>query len=406
MMTCCFLLTLFALQEDPVQINNEAVRLIEEGHYDLAVRKLVTAHNLAPESKAILDNLAAAYAKRGTDAGRRGNLRSAIEDLRTACKHASGNPGFQYTLAAFLYRAGDLIPAEKAIQKGLKLPDHQSLEPRLRLLEGNILYLQDRLKDAQKAFERVKAGDKEKAEAARMASKIKRELVIHREYQQDITANFKIIYGQGAWAFSAGDPFIAILEEERSQVCSDLNHFPRKRVTVIIYEPKDFKSVTAVEAWVGGLFDRKIRIPLSDVNRNRERLRQVIRHEYTHVLIYELAPGCPAWINEGLATTEEYGRGSASGMKRMRGLVAKGRSPVPFEQLPDTFIETTDSEKVELYYAQSHAMIEYLIDHYGLGRIRLFLRELNRGGDWKAAFRGAFAREFTTLERDWLADLK
>ena len=31
-----------------------------------------------------------------------------------------------------------------------------------------------------------------------MASKIKRELAIQREYQQDITAYFKIIYGQGA----------------------------------------------------------------------------------------------------------------------------------------------------------------------------------------------------------------
>ena len=36
-----------APQEDPIEINNEAVRLMKEGNLDRAIRKLGTAHNLA-----------------------------------------------------------------------------------------------------------------------------------------------------------------------------------------------------------------------------------------------------------------------------------------------------------------------------------------------------------------------
>jgi len=232
-----------------------------------------------------------------------------------------------------------------------------------------------------------------------MVDKISREMAVQEEYHQDSTTYFKLIYNKEALNLDSRSPIVCLLEEERTKVCSDLNYFPRKRVTVIIYNPKEFKTAIATEGWVGGLFDRKIRIPLTDINKNIDRIAEVVRHEYTHVIVYDLAPGCPSWINEGLACYEQYSHGA--GERRLRGKISTGVSLIPFDELPHSFIQTSDAKKVELYYAQSHAMIEYLIDLYGMGKIRLLLRELNKGGVWKDAFRSAFGRNFDEVEKGW-----
>ncbi len=391
-----------APQEDPIEINNEAVRLMKEGNLDRAIRKLGTAHNLAPDSGVITKNLASALAQRGIEIGKKGNFLMAVEDLRTACKHAPKNVGYRYALASFLYRSGDLGRAEFTVEAALKLEDLDQYEADLMRLKGNILYLGDRLEEALDTFQRLVKSHPKDRDAARMLSKIERDAVILKEYRKDVTRNFKFLYGPGAGNMGADGPLIGMLEDERSRVCSDLNYYPRGRVTVIVYSPQDFKAVMETEGWVGGIFDRKIRIPLSDLHRNPALIRQIIRHEYTHVIVYELAPGCPAWINEGLATWQQYGPGA--GAKNLETLSERGVAPVPFDQLPDSFIHIADPNLVRLYYIQSHAMIEYLVDHFGLGRIRRLLRDLNKEGDWKTAFRTAYAREFEHIERDWKED--
>ena len=106
-------------------------------------------------------------------------------------------------------------------------------------------------------------------------------LIIHDEQDEEIPVS-------DALRLKTGGSLIYLLEKERSKVCTDLNHFPRQRVTVILYNPEGFKAVTASEGWVGGLFDRKIRIPVSDQKIDPELIAPIIRHEYTHVIIYEL----------------------------------------------------------------------------------------------------------------------
>lgn len=396
-------------REDPIEINNEAVKLLGEGNYDTAIRKLVTALNLDPDSDTIRKNLAAAHAQRGFHRGSRGNFAAAIEDMRVAKKKAPKDPRYAYYLAAYLYRTGELLQAEMIVEGAQKLPPAEDMTPKLMRLKGNVLYMQDRLTDALKVFEMTEGKDPG-GESKRMASKIKRELAVQKEYQQEVTTYFKLLYDSTLLKYQPGGTFIHMLERERSKVCSDLNYYPRRRVTVIVYNPGDFKAVTASEGWVGGLFDRKIRIPVSDVSRRPEEIQRVVRHEYTHVIMYELAPSCPGWINEGIACHEQYsGQGGVvprGGLKRMRALLKEGAKPVPFDQLPDDIINTSDADKVRLFYAQSHSMVEYLVDHYGLSRFRLLLREFNKTGDLDKAFRVAFGRDLAYLEKNWLEALK
>jgi tetratricopeptide (TPR) repeat protein len=391
-------------EEDPIQINNEAVKLIEAKEYDRAIRKLVTSLRLSPDSEIIRGNLAVAYAQRGVAAGERGRYHAALEDLRAAWKHDPANARYGYFLATFQYRMGALELAKITVRRALGLELAGDMEGKLKRLEGYILYLDEKLEDALNRFEACLDLDPKDRDAERMKSKIERELMIQKNYQEDITTYFRLVYNDDALDLSSGGALVCALEDERSKVCSDLNHFPRQRVTVILYDPGDFKKITESEGWVGGLFDRKIRIPLTEGNRISELLGGIVRHEYTHVVLYELAPCCPAWINEGIACYEQYGRGM--GERKMRSLMEQGIEPLPFEQLPDSFFQTSDPNRVRLYYTQSYALMEYLIDHYGMGRIRHFLRQINKEGDWMKAFRIAFSRDFKSLEADWLDRLK
>lgn len=389
--------------EDPVKMNNEAIRLLDEGRYDSAIRKLVTAHNLDPESELILKNLAAAYVRRAVHEGDQGNLYAAVEDIKAALKRVPKDPQYHYFQSIYHYRLGELPAAGDSADRALALKPPEDLETKIKRLKGNILYLGDRLNEALHVFQGLVSRDGRDRESDHMVKKIKREQAIQREYQQDISTYFKLFYDEEALHLDLDCSLIMLLERERGRVCADLNHFPRVRITVIIYRPDDFNAVTDSEGWVGGLFDRKIRIPLTASNRHTDTIAQVVRHEYTHVVVYELAPGCPAWINEGLASYEQYPHGT--GKERIKAWLARGGKVAPFEKVPLSFMSAPDPSAIRGYYIQSHSMMEFLIDRYGLGKIRLLLRELNKKGDWTAAFRRAFSRSFETTEQDWLDSL-
>lgn len=391
------------LGEDPIAINNEAIALLEQGKIEVAIKKLVKANNMAPDSELIRKNLAVAYSKKGAALSKKGDYVTAEHTLREACRLDPKNPIFCYFQAGYLYRLGKLGHAEIMADKGISLSPNKELKPHLFRLKGNILYFQDRLKEALQVFqERVKADPKDH-ESLRMKRKIEREIIIQKEYKQDITSDFKLLYGLNNSFLKDGGSLLYILQKEKSKVCSDLNYHPKNRTTIIIYDAKDFKAVTETESWVGGLFDKKIRIPISKNRIDTELIGQVIRHEYTHVIVHELAPSCPVWVNEGIACCMQFKPGQ--GRKRMLAQLKKGVKVLPFDELPESFVTTNDANKVQLYYSQSHSMVEFLIDHYSLSRLHLLLKRLKIDGDWKKAFRFAYNVDFSSLEQRWKESL-
>lgn len=406
------LLVLFALLQAPAgkeratALNNEGVRLLREERYDAAIRKFVEARAADPESALIRENLASAHARRGLHRDAQGEKGAALEDLRAAIRLDPGRGAYRLALAQLLYRSGDLGPAEEALRAALacKAEEDAPLRGACRRLLGNVLYLQDRLEDALDAFEELLRLDPKDEQAARMKEKIQREIRIQRVYRRDVTTHFNLFYPSPAAEPGVKGIILSMLEEEWSRVCSDLNTYPRTRVTVIVYRPEDFKAVTRADAWVGGLFDRKIRIPLPKGKEEDPLVRETLRHEFTHFVVYSVTPSCPAWINEGLATYEQYGPGR--GKARLQVLLKKGAKPVPFASLPESFLQISDAARVRLCYVQSQAMTEYLVASFGMGRMMLFLRNLSGARDWKAAFREAYGREFRLVEADWRAGLK
>ncbi|MCK4648772.1 hypothetical protein KAT51_04525, partial [bacterium] len=97
------------------------------------------------------------------------------------------------------------------------------------------------------------------------------------------------------------------LEEAYKKVGADLNYYPKAKTAVIIYPSKEkFRYVTHTHSWTGGLYDGKIRVPLSVELDEAEHFKNMLAHEYTHhVIDLKTKNNCPLWLHEGLAQYEE-----------------------------------------------------------------------------------------------------
>ena len=77
-------------------------------------------------------------------------------------------------------------------------------------------------------------------------------------------------------------------------------------MTVILYTEQQFSDVTRAPEWAGASFDGKIRVPVRGALERPGELERVLAHEFTHALVWSLAPRVvPTWLNEGLAVLFE-----------------------------------------------------------------------------------------------------
>jgi tetratricopeptide (TPR) repeat protein len=116
----------------------------------------------------------------------------------------------------------------------------------------------------------------------------------------------------------------------------------------------------------------------------------VLFHEYVHLVMSLSERGLPLWLEEGLsefyaaARLDERSAEIGVSIPRHRSLLA--RAPLmPFEKL------VASEEPSELFYAQSWALVHYLVVEAPRGRERLarYLALVRKRGDALSAFRDA-----------------
>jgi hypothetical protein len=202
---------------------------------------------------------------------------------------------------------------------------------------------------------------------------------VERDYRTDRTPFFTIRGPADGDGPLFGVRLQGVLDIARSEVCNALNHFPRQKNTIVVlYPPDDFREVTGMHEWVGGLFDRKIRLPIADVERDQKQIEAAFRHEFTHLIVSELTPACPTFVNEGLAELMEVGRGE--GIPRLVSFLDArpgGRDALPrIAELPDSFVEITDRDEVSVAYLLSYAFLDHVVSLHGIGKAMSWVREL------------------------------
>ncbi len=247
--------------------------------------------------------------------------------------------------------------------------------------------------DIDKSLSHVEAAlaVKDDRELHTLYDKLKRESVAHKGFIEVSTLHFTLIY-DGAEHRSAGRMVIDILEDAYRTIGKELDFFPDVPLSVILYSDRKFYSATETPEWTRGLYDGKIRIPIKDIERVSKRsIRKTIFHEYTHAVIHKMTPYCPQWLNEGLA---EY---LSKSDRKKTGQV------IPLTDLEGSFFNLPKN-KISLAYMESYSAVTYLVEKYGMYRIRRLLESLSQSRSLNQAFRDAFYISYDDFVNQWGRD--
>lgn len=122
---------------------------------------------------------------------------------------------------------------------------------------------------------------------------------------------------------------------------------------------------------------------------SRERIKQVVNHEMTHLFTVEKSAGNLAyWFSEGIASYYEMQQNQRTPSQLIKGM---NINLLTVEQLESIELEKLeDQQQISDYYNNSHLITAFIIERYGEEKIKEILNELGK----LPSFRG------TTSEND------
>lgn len=138
-------------------------------------------------------------------------------------------------------------------------------------------------------------------------------------------------------------------------------------IEVVLLQREEFSGLTGLGHWAGGAYDGRIRVPITDLASEEQRLVSVLRHELVHAFVRSAGGrGVVGWLNEGLAEWLEEPAGAARGaaVERSRRLAAEAglRS---LDELGGSLAALGSVEEIRGAYSQSLALIAWIEHWYG-----------------------------------------
>lgn len=397
------------LPSDPTVARNLAAACIEqartrtvEGELDDAVHWLDRAAAAGGKATAIRDALAAGYNDAALAFMRRGRYGDAIQLLGGATGLMPSSAALRANLAAALYgdnrREEALVEFRRVLERD---PDNAAA----RRMCGLILYWKGETRDALAELRSALRLNPADAEAASLVKKIEREFELEKDFAVDQHADFTVSF-DGARDDRGARAVLEALEEARRRIGSGLSFYPREKIAVVIYTGRQFRDLLDKRKGVGGLYDGKIRVPVGglDTERDRERLRRVVAHEYAHAAVHFLTHNrCPVWLNEGIAE-HLSGDGGGGGERLLRGALERG-AIIPLAGLSAAIVETS-SPRAALAYAEALSVVSTIAERSGAYTLRRILDFIDAGDGVDAALRKAIALDLAGLEESWLEALR
>ena len=185
----------------------------------------------------------------------------------------------------------------------------------------------------------------------------------------------------------------------------------------IFADQKTFMQKTGAPAWSIGFVDRKTRDSHIFKSRTIVTYKQeynffdgLLPHEISHLILHDFIPArnIPVWFDEGVAQIQEAHKSDYAN-QLMRVLVARGN----FIDFGTLFLwdisDEKDKIKVDIFYAQSLSIVEFLINTYGSGAFARLCRNLSDGHRFDEALRKAYSgniKSIADLQDKWVKYFK
>ena len=183
---------------------------------------------------------------------------------------------------------------------------------------------------------------------------------------------------------------------------------PEERVDIyIVRSQAEFDQLSGIRnrpSVVGRAIPADLRVVVKPMGRRR--LPDLIAHELAHIML-DMRMGDEAqrltrWLHEGIA---QYAEGGISeDQRRTIAAAAVADELLTLDELDAAF--GGDSRQIALAYAQSYALVEYLLGISPGGGISPLLEQLSKGRDMRLALGLAFGKPVPEIEEEWLERLR
>jgi tetratricopeptide (TPR) repeat protein len=338
-----------------------------------AVRLLAPLVARDPSSLAAAQSLAEAYLRLGDAHSAR---RIAVQALRLDARDARSHQLVGDALAAL----GDTVGAESAYRKSLQLHADTEVERRLA---------------AVRAAQIIEPEPEVLAEAAPRPSPSAPPV------PGPGNAQFRLRY-DGSVNEPLGGAVVQALAATHAEYARRLGASPNEPITVVLQTEEAFRA-THPAAWVAGVNDGTIRVPVRGLARATPELMAVLRHELAHSFVSARTGGnCPTWLQEGIAQWLQGGapgRGDAA----LAPLARSGRLR-SLAALEGPFQALTEAD-ASLAYAQSLSAVAHILRRRGEAGLVRLLAALGDGLPSEEALPVALGFSYPELQRDWEAAL-
>lgn len=166
---------------------------------------------------------------------------------------------------------------------------------------------------------------------------------------------------------------------------ADLNYLrqtfgwqPASDIVIKLYTQKDlflYDIKPSLPTWVGGWDEANESIKFRISDHTKFVPAGGLLHESTHQMLFALSNNNASyWLQEGLASWVPRSRTGDFGLAKLRDAV--GAKPWTLPELEAKNLETLDSKDAMIYYGESMLVAKYLMDTYGVEKLKAITAEL------------------------------
>jgi tetratricopeptide (TPR) repeat protein len=297
---------------------------------------------------------------------------------------------------------------EDAMKVLRKIVQQTPNDLRAHTLLAELYYKKDELPQAISHWEKIVHEYPTHQQARTLLEKARQEMKAHESFRHEMTRHFTIKF-EGSENRHLYRTVLESLEEAYRDVGRALSFYPPEEVIVFLYTNQQFFDVTRAPTWSGGLFDGKIRIPARGYENQTDRLRDILFHEYVHAVVHRMTDSgtdqsgntarVPIWLHEGVA---QYFEPSDKRSRVNARLVAwaHGNGLIPLSQLHGSFMGL-NGPQATIAYDESLSAVSFLVDQFGVWRLKRLLEELAQNGDMDEAMRNTLLISYEQFQLRW-----
>ncbi|MDD3087408.1 MAG: peptidase MA family metallohydrolase [Candidatus Omnitrophica bacterium] len=182
------------------------------------------------------------------------------------------------------------------------------------------------------------------------------------------------------------------------------------RAKIYIYDDaKAYQAASGQPAWSGGAAMPNHKI-IQSFPASADFLDTILPHEMGHIIFREFVgfnnPGVALWLDEGVASYQEKIRYSQAD-EFIRRLIDRGDF-INLKKLSSYYTLTNlDSGIIDIFYAQSYSIVDFLIKRFGRDKFVLFCQNLRDYRNLEDALRLTYSFQgISQLERAWVDYLR